>query len=432
MLSAKENEYITRTGPGTPMGNFFRRFWIPALLSEELPAPDCPPVRVRLLGEDLVAFKDGEGKIGLLDAHCPHRLADLFFGRNEECGLRCVYHGWKFDVEGNCVDMPNEPAESNFKHKIRTTAYPCKEQGGVIWAYMGPKDVMPDFPQMEWALVPDSHRIIGKALVECNYFQAMEGEIDNSHVSYLHSVLNAEQVGTSALGVATGAGQSMVQYQMMDKNPRGFVKQTDYGVMMGWRRNGGPEHYHWRVNQWLMPFTSLISGPPGATQIAVTRPPRDDETSWAFLVHWNATRPLTVEERAAFASGQGFIPDVDPKTFRPLHNKDNNFLQDRSLQRSYSFTGIGGSLYNQDLAVTVSMGPIVDRTKEHLGTADIVCIAVRRRLAALAKQLEQGTPPYPTLHPDVYRVRAVEGLLPRGVPFDEGFQEQVLAAMTAR
>jgi hypothetical protein len=365
-----------------------------------------------------------------MDAHCPHRLADLFFGRNEECGLRCVYHGWKFDVNGECVDMPNEPAESNFKSKIRTTAYPCREAGGIVWTYMGPKDLIPDFPEMEWVHVPDSHRIVGKAFVECNYLQAMEGEIDNGHVSYLHSVLNADQVNSSPLGVATGSatGQSMVQYQMLDKNPRGFVKQADYGVMMGWRRNATPEQYHWRVNQWLMPFTSLISGPPGATQIAVTRPPRDDETSWGYLVHWNPDRPLTLAERTAFASGQGFIPEVDPRTFRPLHNKDNEFQQDRALQRSYSFTGIGGSLYNQDLAVTVSMGPVIDRTKEHLGTGDIVVVAVRRRLQALAKDLQQGIEPVPLRNGAAFRIRAVEGLLDRGIPFDEGFHQRVMAA----
>src|SRR5688500_9834747 len=163
MLSKEENELLCRTGPGTPMGELFRRFWLPALLPSELPAPDCPPVRLRLLSEDLVAFRDTAGKVGILAANCPHRGASLFFGRNEENGLRCVYHGWKFDVAGNCVDMPNEPAESNFKHKIKATAYPAREFGGMIWIYMGPPDLQPELPQFESAMVPESDRWLGKS-----------------------------------------------------------------------------------------------------------------------------------------------------------------------------------------------------------------------------------------------------------------------------
>src|SRR5579885_1952307 len=175
MLSQEENELITRVGPGTPMGAALRRYWLPALLVEELPAPDCPPVRVRLLGEDLVAFRDSMGQLGLLGAHCPHRGASLFFGRNEECGLRCVYHGWKFDVAGACVDMPSEPEESTFKERVRATAYPCVERGGVVWTYMGPPALQPPLPELEWALLPEPQRYASKRLQECNWLQAMEG-----------------------------------------------------------------------------------------------------------------------------------------------------------------------------------------------------------------------------------------------------------------
>src|SRR5215208_4993228 len=149
MLTREENELLTRIGPGTPMGELLRQYWVPALLSEELPEPDGVPVRVTLLGEELVAFRDSEGRVGLVDAHCPHRGASLFFGRNEECGIRCVYHGWKFDVAGNCVDMPSEPAESNFKHKVHARAYPAHERNGIIWAYMGPREVPPPLPDIE-------------------------------------------------------------------------------------------------------------------------------------------------------------------------------------------------------------------------------------------------------------------------------------------
>src|ERR1700722_431035 len=183
MLSKEENELLTQTGPGTPMGELFRRFWLPALLSSELPEPDCAPVKLTILSEDLVAFRDSEGRVGVLERYCPHRGSSLFWGRNEESGLRCVYHGWKFDVTGSCVDMPNEPMESRFREKIRTTAYPTEERGGVIWIYMGPKDLHPQMPELEWTLVPENQRYVTKRITACNYLQNVEGEVDSAHVS---------------------------------------------------------------------------------------------------------------------------------------------------------------------------------------------------------------------------------------------------------
>src|SRR6266851_3851671 len=179
MLPPKENELITRVGQGTPMGNTMRRYWIPACLASEIAEPDSPPVRVRLLGEDLVAFRDSDGRIGLIDELCPHRRVSLFFGRNEECGLRCVYHGWKYDVEGNCVDQLNEPEEHQFKHHIHITAYPTVELGGLVWAYMGPPEKMPASPKFAWTQVPESRRHVSKVIEECNWLQALEGGIDN-------------------------------------------------------------------------------------------------------------------------------------------------------------------------------------------------------------------------------------------------------------
>jgi phenylpropionate dioxygenase-like ring-hydroxylating dioxygenase large terminal subunit len=186
MLAREENELITRVGSGTPMGDTMRRYWMPALLAWELPAPDCPPVRVKLLGEDLIAFRDTSGRIGLLDEYCPHRRVSLFFGRNEECGLRCVYHGWKFDVAGHCVAMMNEPEELHFKEKIRSTAYPTVEVGGIIWAYMGPPALQPPLPNFAWTQVPETHRHVTKVIQECNWLQALEGGIDTSHAQILH------------------------------------------------------------------------------------------------------------------------------------------------------------------------------------------------------------------------------------------------------
>src|SRR5215217_5741242 len=187
MLSKQRNERITQTGPGTPLGEAFRLYWMPALLSEEIPEPDCPPVRIGLLGEKLVAFRDTNGKVALVAENCPHRGASLFFGRNEEAGIRCVYHGWKFDTQGNCIDMPNEPADSDFKHKVRALAYPTQERGGVLWAYMGPAADIPGLPELEWTRVPASHRYVTKRLQMCSFLQNVEGEVDSSHVSFLHS-----------------------------------------------------------------------------------------------------------------------------------------------------------------------------------------------------------------------------------------------------
>jgi len=168
MLTREENELLTRTGPGTPMGSLMRRYWVPALFSRELPEPDCPPVQAKLMGERLVAFRDTDGRLGLLGELCPHRTASLFYGRNEECGLRCVYPGWKFDVDGNCVDMPSEPPGRGFQHKIKTTAYPCIERGGVVWTYMGPAELKPEFPSLEWAELPEQHRFVSRHIQECN------------------------------------------------------------------------------------------------------------------------------------------------------------------------------------------------------------------------------------------------------------------------
>ena len=186
MLTQADNEMVTRTGPGTPMGELFRRFWQPVLLSSDLPGNDGDPQRIKVLGENLVAYRDTNGDVGVMDFYCPHRRAGMFFGRNEECGLRCVYHGWKFDKDGNCTDMPSEPAESNFKDKVKITAYPAKEAGTVVWIYMGPKELQPELPQFEWCTVPEGHVVVTRWLQQSNYLQAMEGEIDTSHVSFNH------------------------------------------------------------------------------------------------------------------------------------------------------------------------------------------------------------------------------------------------------
>ncbi|MPZ15404.1 MAG: Rieske 2Fe-2S domain-containing protein, partial [Chloroflexi bacterium] len=222
MLSKEDNELLTRVGPATPMGQLLRQYWIPVVRSEELADPDGEPMRVRLLGEDLILFRDTSGRVGLLEDHCSHRGASLFFGRNEADGLRCVYHGWKYDVAGACVDMPNEPPESNFKDKIRHRAYPCREYGGMIWSYLGPRDVPPELPKLEWALVGAEQRNLTPVLRECNWVQALEGDIDTSHLYFLHARLDPRE--------ERGPQNDNGVYHE-DRHPRLHLVDTPYGVM---------------------------------------------------------------------------------------------------------------------------------------------------------------------------------------------------------
>jgi phthalate 4,5-dioxygenase oxygenase subunit len=402
MLTREENELLTRTARGTPMGELFRRYWTPFLLASELPEPDCAPVRVRLMGEDLIAFRVSSGDVGLIQNNCPHRGASLFFGRNEEQGLRCVYHGWKFDVGGSCVDMPNEPAESDFRTKVRAVAYPTLERGGVIWTYMGDPATQPAPPDLEWALVPPEQRFVSKRLQQTNYAQAMEGGIDSSHVSFLHNDEGRRPAGSAAF-----------KYLVNDTAPKFEVVDTDYGFMIGARRNAEEDSYYWRITQWLFPWYTMIPpGGPIATIGGHAWVPIDDETCWTFSVNWSPSRALTPEEVEAYKNGAGIHALKIPGTFRPVRNSSNDYLIDRELQRSgRSFTGIVG-ISEQDTAVQESMGSIFDRSRERLGASDSAIIQMRRRLMKAARDLEKGIEP-PGLDAADFRVRSVSIVLPR-------------------
>ncbi len=410
MLTARDNELLTATGPGTPMGQLMRRYWIPAFFSSELPEPDCPPVRVKLLNESLVAFRATDGQVGLLGQHCPHRGASLFFGRNEECGLRCVYHGWKFDVTGQCIDMPNEPPESNFKHKIRTTAYPCVERGGLVWTYMGPPHLQPGLPALEWAVVPESHRYGSVRLQQCNWFQAMEGGIDSSHISFLHR----------------GDGTAKIASRLTaDTAPKFEIVDTDYGFMIGARRDVEAERSYWRITQWLMPWYTMIPRAGDDVPIgAHAWVPVDDESCLAYSIEWHPDRPLSDQEMEKSRTWNYIHAENIPGSHRTVLNKDNDYLIDRALQKSgRSFTGIKG-IGMQDAAIQESMGPIFDRGQEHLGTSDTAIITVRRYLLRVLKEMEEGKDP-PGLNPASQRVRSAGFMLPRGVPFLEAADDYI-------
>ena len=421
MLSEEENELLTRVGPGTPMGNAFRRFWQPFLLSGELQV-DAPPRRVRLLGEDLIAFRDSAGRPGLVDRYCPHRRADLYYGRVEQCGIRCAYHGWKFDVDGNAMDMPAEPAGTPLLGETRIKSYPMRDWGGVLWAYMGPPATMPaDVPQFEWGTVPAHRRVVSKRLQQNNYAQAVEGGIDSSHVGILHSLLEAEPDAPfkqRQLPIIPN-----LPLMAKDTAPRFFVRDTDYGFMIGARRTASEADYYWRVTQFLLPFYTMIARWDGEPIVGHAWTPIDDYNTWTFTMTWHPERDFKEGEHDPHQIHVDVEDEID---FLPTANMKNDYLIDREQQRLHSMTGIKG-IGAQDAAIQESMGPIVDRSRETLGASDAAIVSFRRRLLKMARDLDDGIAPVAPARPDLYRVRSAGMVLERGVDFAEGLADRMKA-----
>ncbi len=409
---------LVRTGPGTPMGELFRRYWLPALLASELPEADCPPVRVRLLNERLLAFRDSQDRLGLIDEFCAHRGVSLWFGRNEENGLRCAYHGWKYDVSGQCVEIPSEPGNPKLCERMKLKSYPLVERGGVLWAYLGPKEHQPALPEHEWATVSEAQRFVSKRWQECNYLQAMEGGIDSSHVSFLHR--HTMKVDP----LFKGATRSH-EYNLRDLRPHFEVVESPGGLYIGARRDTGDGGYYWRITQWVMPSFTLIP-PRGDHPIGGhCWVPIDDENCWAWSTNHHAARPLTDEERDAAKAGKGIHAPLLPGTFRPVANQDNDYLMDRNAQKEgRTFSGVEGFAM-QDASVQESMGPIQDRTRENLVPTDQGIIMARRRLIAAAQGLPKGETP-PGSDPRQQRVRSVSVILPHGVSFSEAAADALM------
>jgi phenylpropionate dioxygenase-like ring-hydroxylating dioxygenase large terminal subunit len=415
MLRAEQNAFVTQTGPNTPMGNMFRRYWIPALLSEELPENDCPPVRVQLLSERLLAFRDSEGRLGLIDEFCAHRGVSLWFGRNEQCGIRCAYHGWKFDVTGHCVDVPSEPEASGFRKKIKLKSYPLIERGGVLWTYMGPAEHQPEPPEWEFIMVPRDNSFTSKRLQECNWLQAMEGGIDSAHVSFLHSGnLNTDPLFQGARGN---------QYNLNDSRPVFEVTEHAAGLYIGARRNAEEGKYYWRITPWVMPSFTMVP-PRGDHPIhGHFWIPIDDENCWAWSFDYHPTRALTGRETQAMRDGKGIHVQYVPGTYRPLANSDNDYLMDRTAQREgRSYSGVEG-IAMQDASLQESMGPIVDRTKENLTSTDNGIIMARLRLLRAAKALADKDVPPPGASPEAHHVRSAAVVIEPDKSFMEGESE---------
>ncbi len=429
MLSVNDNLTLCEVGPGRPMGEMMRLYWIPAFRSDELAGPDCPPLRIRLLGENLVAFRATSGDVGLMQNACPHRGASMFFGRNEEDGLRCVYHGWKFDVSGACVEMPSEPAESNFRNKVRALAYPCRERNGVVWTYMGNGDT-PELPQIEANMVDMNRYRVSNATIlrECNYMQALEGDIDTVHSNFLHD---------GAVDIKDVEPGTNDYFRRSTLAPKFVVADMEYGCTYAAYTPAEADSTYWRVANFLFPFfTQVPSGVLGGQIMCRAWVPMDDQNTmvWTMRAQLNegSNRHPTVyrsrmrEQQAAVLAekpGHGYLPNTSDwmGRWKLGANSENDYMIDREAQaRMRSYTGIP-TIFLQDQAVTESMGRIYRRQNEHLGTTDSMIIRTRRRLIKAAEAYrDQGVVPPGVKNPEIYRVRSGWTVLPNGTDWLQG------------
>lgn len=403
MLSAQDNALLVASGAGTVMGQYLRRFWHPVALSEEIPAPDCPPLRVRVMGEDLVLFRDTSGEVGLLERSCAHRGADLFFGRNEEGGLRCIYHGWKFDRSGAAIDLPNVPPGASYHGRIRIQAYPAVEFADMVWAYMGPPSERPaKVPQLEVGLVAPGQRFVTKRLVECNWTHSMEGALDTAHFSFLHMPAPAQLRDDNP---SVAADTARLRWLRNDPMPRFKLIDHEVGFLIGGARTADPGDHYWRLTQFMLPTHSITpSAMPGETLYGYTWTPIDDTRCWVYTYAWHPDRPLGDAERARYQQGgYGQFAELGPG-YVPIRNRANDYLLSREEQRTVSFTGVRG-IAEQDQMAQESQGVVVDRSREHLTATDIAIVHFRRLMLGQARALEAGEPPRAPGLAEAYRLR---------------------------
>jgi phthalate 4,5-dioxygenase oxygenase subunit len=411
MLTAEENDLLCRVEGDAPMGAIMRRHWIPVCLSEEVEENDGTPVHARILGEDLVVFRDSEGRLGVLDEHCPHRRASLALGRNEEGGLRCLYHGWKVDVRGNVLEMASEPAASELCSKVKHKAYPCEEAAGFVWAYMGPAESMPAFERPAFSPTPATRVSIVKVHVQANWAQILEGAIDSAHSSSLHStdMPPARVDGAKATDKAWPRPST-------DKAPRLQLQPTPFGFRYAAIRRpimNSATHDYIRISLFVAPFTVLIP-PNNMYNLANVNVPVDDTNTMFYFIAWSDTGPgIDVEAWRKFCGAQPGI-DLDHR-WRKRRTRDNDFLQDRNAMKLGDFTGIRG-IPMQDMAMWETMGPIADRGKERLGASDLAIVEFRRIMVDAARGFMGGAPAIGTTQPRVpkAKLRSFEGVVPRG------------------
>lgn len=380
MLKAADNELLTRTNAGTLMGDLFRRYWIPVLKSDEIGA-DGEPVKVRILGEDLLAFRDTEGAVGLVDEKCPHRGTSLALGNNSGCGLTCIYHGWKFNVKGECVELPSEPETSNFRKGVRLKSYPVVEQNGIVWGYLGPEEHRPPLPNFYWMNLPDSNLVSERVWQDCNYLQVMENDLDYVHAAFLHKALQQQNVKEGLLSSNLGINPN----HPLVKNPpvRQSVESTRYGKRCLAVGIQDDQTDVFMEIHYIFPFYTFPPRMKGEDGMWHAFIPRDDYSTWSWDVQFSHQLPIDAEAQRA---RRGLELD---EQFRKVNNIANNYSQDRELMKYANYSGILG-IANQDHAVTETMGPIVDRTKEHLGTSDMPIIQMRRLLLETVRDFAAG------------------------------------------
>ena len=404
------------------MGRMLRQYWLPAMLSSELPEPDGDPRRVRLLGEDLVAFRDSNGRVGVLDEHCPHRGASLVLARNEECALTCLYHGWRIDTSGSVLDTPAEPEESDFRHRVKAIAYAVHEQAGVIWVYMGPPGAEPQFPTFAWTSMPESHVSIIKVENQCNWLQALEGVLDSAHVSFLHSTevapVPGAESGANGRNAYTAQGDVVLNAPTLDRRPRFDVEDTPYGYWYSATRRPvlDPDHSKYvRTTHFVAPFWGLFPPPAGIGNMQAFVPV-DDEHTYFMYIQYSLEGPLDKRKLQEIA---GTVPGVGlDEHFRLRHGRHDNWGQNRAAMKSgRSFTGLSG-INVQDFVVQESMGPIYDRRKEHLGVSDLAVIRMRRVLLDSLDRFERGEPPIGLQQPIPYdKLSGADAIIPIDAPW---------------
>lgn len=430
MLSREDNERLVRVGPGTEMGQLMRLYWIPFLLARDVPA-DGQPYRVRLLGEDLVAFRDNEGRVGLVDHACPHRGAPMVFGRNEDGGLRCVYHGWKFSVEGRCLEMPAEPANSRMPAAMRIKSYPVRERNGVLWTYMGPEpEQAPPLPSVEWNMVPEEQVALSVRVQECNWLQALEGEIDSAHAAILH-------------GRADNSGIINQWKQAQDLAPTFECSVHEAGVSIASRRQVGEDANYIRVNQYMMPFWTLV--PPQSQYPELSGHawvPIDDEHTLCLMFSYHPDQPFYEKTRKVFKEGHAGRqtghssedsfekrPCTDPyHTYWSVFNRGNAYQFSAELAKKYN-AGLPG-LWVQDAACQSGVAAIYDRSQEHLGTTDTGIVRTRRLLLDSLKRLAaDGQRPVSATDPDQFLWRAISITIPAGGDWKQAGAEVMKAKL---
>ncbi len=390
MLSYEQNAKLTQVGPGTPLGRFLRHYWIPAANLEEIATPGGAPVRVGLLGEKLVAFRDPAGKAGLIGEFCPHRCASLAYARNETGGLRCLYHGWKLAQDGRVDEAPPEPPSSGFKANLKHRAYPVHEAGGILWTYMGVPAKQPPFPKFPWLDLPSAQLLPVKMYQDCNFLQGLEGDLDPAHPNYLHRDFESE-AGKSW----SGAGWQSIARLMSDGAPEIVCEETAYLMRVGAiRKTDDPSKRYVRTTEWIAPFYAYIATGPHESQLFKAWLPIDDFSCYTYYVHFNPRQPL---DAAAIYANWGH--KTEPGSYRTAHNVGNMHLQDRRRMISGNFSGIEGAAI-QDRAVQESMGAICDRTQEHLGTSDKAVIFYRRLILRKLDDMDAGKP-LPGLDPSL-------------------------------